>query len=354
MNRIRQLQNLLVKLGTDALYLTHLPDVRWACGFTGSNGLLIVLPASAHFLTDGRYASQAAAEVSGADVHVAGYDLIGHLAEAPLLGGVTRAVYQSDHLSVSAWTELRERLPEVAWTGEEELLVRLVASKEAREIERIRAAQRLTEAVFEQLLTWIRPGLSERKIAAEIVCRHLKEGAERMSFEPIVASGPNSALPHARPTGRTLEKGDVVVLDMGGVLDGYASDMTRVVALGRPDAEAREVFELVLAAQERAIADARSGMASKDVDALARDVIREAGYGEAFSHSLGHGVGLQVHEWPRVSHAADYVLPPHCVVSIEPGVYLRDRFGIRIEDLVVLEEDGCRNLTQASKKWTIL
>lgn len=354
MSRIRELQTLLVELDADALYLAFLPDIRWACGFTGSNGLLIVRRDSAHFLTDGRYKIQASAEVSAANVHAPGYDLIGHVADAGLLDGVNDVLYQSDHLTVSKLTELGDRLPDVEWRGKKDLLVRLVASKQPFEIDRIRAAQRLTEEVFSQLLDWIRPGLTEREIAAEIVYRHLRKGAEHMSFEPIVASGPNSALPHAGPTDRILEKGDVLLLDFGGVLDGYASDMTRVVALGVPDPEARDVYDLVHEAQERAIANARAGMASKDVDALARDVVREAGYGEAFPHSLGHGVGLQVHEWPRISSVADYALPPHCVVSIEPGVYLPSRFGIRIEDLVVLDDEGCENLTEASKSWTIL
>lgn len=354
MSRIRQLQNLLAELDADALYLTFLPDIRWACGFTGSNALLIVGRDAAHFLTDGRYETQATAEVTGAEVHAPGYDLVGHVAEAGLLEDAPRAVYQSDRMTVSALGELEERIPAVEWRGEKDLLVRLVASKQTFEVDRIRAAQRLTEEVFDHLRGWIRPGLTEKEIAVEIVYQHLKRGAERMSFEPIAASGPNTALPHARPTDRIVKNGDVLLLDFGGILDGYSSDMTRVLALGEPDPEAADVYRLVLAAQEQAIANARAGMASNDVDALARDVIREAGFADAFPHGLGHGVGLQVHEWPRVSYAVDYVLPHNCVVSIEPGLYLPDRFGIRIEDLVVLRDGGCENLTEASKEWTIL
>ncbi len=354
MNRIRLLQNLLGAIEADALYLSALPDIRWACGFTGSHALLIVDRDAAHFLTDGRYGIQAASEVIEAEVHVPGYDLVGCVAEAGLLDDAPRAVYQADHLTVSALAEIEERIPGVDWRGEKDLLVHLVASKQPFEIDRIRAAQGLTEDVFSQLKGWIRPGLTEKEIAAEIVCQHLKRGADRIAFEPIVASGANSALPHARPTDRRVQEGDVLMLDFGGILDGYASDMTRVVALGEPDPEAVDVYHVVRTAQERAIATARAGMASNEVDALARDVIREAGFDDAFPHGLGHGVGLQVHEWPRVSYAADYALPLDCVVSMEPGLYLPDRFGVRIEDLVVLRADGCENLTRASKEWTIL
>ncbi len=354
MSRMQQLRALAGDLEADALYLSFLPDIRWACGFTGSNGLLIVRRDSAHFLTDGRYRTQACEEVRGAAVHAPGYDLVGHVAGTGLLDGARRVVYQSDRLTVASLAELEERLPDVAWQGEKDLVSRLVASKTPEEIDRIRAAQSITDDIFGEVSAWLRLGLSEKEIASEIVYRHLRQGAERMAFEPVVAAGANSALPHARPTDRKVERGDVVLLDFGCVLDGYASDMTRMVALGDPDPLALELYELVLAAQETAISGARAGMASTDVDALARDVVQKAGYGDAFVHGLGHGVGLQVHEWPRVSYTVDYDLPPDCVVSIEPGVYLSGRFGIRIEDLVVLRADGCESLTHASKTWTIL
>jgi len=350
--RINTLRGALDEHSADALWISSLPDIRWVCGFTGSNGLLIVRRESLHLITDGRYTTQAAREVKQARVHVRGANLVETVKSDRILESCRRAVFQSDHLSVAEYVRLQESIPGIEWEGHEGLLVQAVASKDEQEIDAIRAAQRITEAVFEYLLDWIRPGMMEQEIAAEVIYQHLRRGAERMSFEPIIASGPNSALPHARPTRRTLSTGDVLLLDFGCVKDGYASDMTRTVAVGKPDDEARMVYDVVLEAQLKAIEGAHAGMASKDLDALARDVISEKGYGEAFTHGLGHGIGLQTHEWPRVASTAEYTLPPKAVVSIEPGIYLPDRFGVRIEDLIVLREDGSDVLTLASKEWT--
>lgn len=213
----------------------------------------------------------------------------------------------------------------------------------------MRRAQAVTDAVFEHLLEFIKPGMQEQEIAAEIVYQHLSRGAERMSFDPIVASGPNAALPHGRPTSKRLQQGELVLVDMGCFVDGYASDMTRTIAIGEPGDEARAVYNLVLDAQERAIESAHGGIASADLDDAARSVIAAGGYGDYFSHGLGHGVGLQIHEWPRVSYHVDYTLPVGAAVTIEPGIYLPDRIGVRIEDLIILREDGCDNLTASPK-----
>lgn len=334
--------------------LTHLPDVRWACGFTGSNGLLVLTGGQKHFVTDGRYREQAGREVRGATIHVAKGDLLRHVAEAGLLDEARRMAFQAEHVSYAQYQELAERFPHVEWVPAKELLVRAVAAKADDEVAAIRRAQRVTEAVFEHVLDVLRPGVTEREVAAEIVYQHLARGAERMAFEPIVAAGPNGALPHARPTDRRIAPGDVVVLDFGCVVDGYASDMTRTVAVGEPPEEAHAVYRVVLAAQEAALAAARAGIASRDLDASARSVIEAAGYGEHFSHGLGHGVGLQTHEWPRVSYQVDYDLPEHAVVTIEPGVYLPGRFGVRIEDMVLLRPGGCDNLTRAPKDFLLL
>ena len=352
--RIDQIRSLLTERDVEAALITFLPDVRWACGFTGSNGLLVVLREGAHFLTDGRYKTQAEAQVSGADVHVPGYDLVGHIAEAELLGEVGRVAFQADHVTMAQLGQLEEALPNVTWQGVEKLLAKNVAQKTGDEVGRIQAAQRITESVFEYLLGFVRPGMSEQEVAAEIVYQHLRRGASAMSFDPIVASGARGALPHARPSAKTIEKGELVVLDFGCFLDGYASDMTRTVAVGEPGEEARKVYDVVLEAQGRALEEAQAGLTSKTLDAAARDVIEKAGYGDYFSHSLGHGIGLQTHEWPSVSFRHDFVLPEDAAVTIEPGIYLPEQFGVRIEDIVVLREDGCDNLTAAPKELVVL
>ncbi len=347
--RVQTIRRLAAEHGADAALLTFLPDIRWAVGFSGSNALLVVTPDAAHFLTDGRYAAQAAAEVEGAEVHVPGHNLTEHVEREGLLGRAETVLVQGDHVTVAQWGDLEERFPDVGFEPVSGLLREAVASKTEAEIDAIRAAQAVTEEVFDVLLPLIGPGVSEQDLAAEIVYQHLKRGASRMAFEPIVGSGPNGALPHGRPSGRTFRLGDLVVLDMGCVLDGYASDMTRTVAVGEPDEAARKAYGVVLEAQERAVEAVQAGASGRAVDAVARTVIEEAGLGEYFSHGLGHGVGLQVHEWPRLSHRTDDTLPPNAVVTVEPGVYLAGRFGIRIEDLVVAREGGPEVLTRTPK-----
>lgn len=353
-DRIAEIQRVLREHDAQAGFITALPDVRWATGFTGSNGVLVVLPEAAHFITDGRYTTQAQAEVKNATVHAPGYRLYAYIEEQGFLDGVGTVVFQADQVTVAQLADWRDLFPAVTWRGEQQLLAALVASKKPDEIAAIRLAQAVTEDVFTHVLGLLKPGMTEREVAAEIVYQHLRRGAERMSFEPIVASGPNAALPHARPSARVIEARDVVLIDMGCFVDGYASDMTRTVFVGPPTDEMRKVYQVVLEAQMKALEVAQAGMKSCDLDNAARDVIKAAGYGDSFSHSLGHGVGLQIHEWPRVSYQVEEPLPPGAVVTLEPGIYLPNRFGVRIEDMVVLRENGCENLTAAPKELLVL
>lgn len=354
--RLDLVRRLADAAGADAALVTHAPDLRWAVGFTGSNGLLVVTGGpraggpqageAAHFVTDGRYRAQAADEVEGADVHVPEGSLVDFVAEAGLLDRAGRVAVQAEHLTVAALDGYREALPDIEFVPVKNLLSEAVAAKDEAAVAAVARAQALTCEVFDAVLPFLGPGVAERDIAAEIVYQHLRRGASAMSFEPIVASGPRGALPHARPSSRTISPGELVVIDMGCVLDGYCSDLTRTVAVGgEPHPSAREAYETVRRAQRAAVAAARAGMMGGELDAVARDVIEADGLGEAFSHSLGHGVGLEVHEWPRLSQQAEHRLPAGATVTIEPGVYLPDRFGIRIEDVVVLREGGAENLT---------
>ena len=351
---MKNLQFLLHAHSADAALITFLPDIRWACGFTGSNGLLVVLPEAVHFLSDGRYTEQARQQVQGATVHTPGYALFEYLAEENLLGSARHVVFQADHATVAQLEKWRGLLPSVQWTPGTDLLTKQVAAKSDDEVARMRQAQRVTDEVFAHMLGFIQPGMREQEVATEIVYQHLRRGAAKMSFEPIVASGARGALPHALPTDKRLEPGELVVLDFGCFVDGYASDMTRTIALGEPGEEARKVYHIVLEAQQQAIAQARAGISTKELDAAARSVIEAAGYGEFFTHSLGHGIGLQTHEWPRVSYQVDEVLPEGTVITIEPGVYLPGQFGVRIEDIVVLHADGCDDLTASTKELMVL
>jgi len=353
--RLSQVRHRLNDFGADAVLLSSLPNVRWACGFTGTNGLLLVGRDGAVFVTDGRYTEQAQQEVEGADVVIAEEGLLSRVEELDYLDDLDEVVFQADDVTVAKQAQLEERLPAIDWRGETEVLTRLVGSKEEDEVAQIRRAQEITEAVFEHVLDVIEPGVTEREVAAEITYQHLKRGAEKMSFDPIVASGPNGARPHARPTDRALQKGELVVLDMGCVRDGYASDMTRTVALGSPSEAARRGYEVVREAQQRALEAARAGLTGKELDAVARDFIEDAGMGDDFAHGLGHGIGLEVHEWPRVSRTVEDELPEGACVTIEPGVYVpEEQYGVRIEDIVVLRSDGSDNLTRTSNELRIL
>lgn len=338
----------------DAVLLTALTDIRWAAGFSGSNGLLVVRPDDAHFVSDGRYTTQAREEVRGAEVHTPGYKLYDYIKEKGLFAEDERVVCQADNLSVAQYEKLEETFPKVNWQPVGDLLKQNRAVKAAEEIETMQRAQAITDRVFEEILSLIRPGVTEREIAAEIIYRHMRGGADRMSFDPIVASGSNGAKPHARPSDKVVQHGELLVIDMGCFVDGYASDMTRTVAVGEPNPQAREVYEVVLEAQQAAVAAAKAGMSSKALDKVARDIIEKGGYGEQFSHGLGHGVGLQVHEWPRVSYHTDDALPENAVVTIEPGVYIEGAVGVRIEDMIVLQEEGNKVLTGSPKELVVL
>ena len=347
--QIKIVQSIIDNTNAKAALLTFLPDIRWACGFTGSNGLLLVMDGQAHFVSDGRYEAQAHQEVKGATVHIPGYNLFEYVAEEGLLDGQSPVVFQADHVTVNQLDTLKDHFPDVTWRGIESLITEHVAAKSAAEIECIQKAQSITDEVFDYICDFIEPGITERELAAEIVYQHLRRGAEKMSFDPIVASGPNSAFPHARPTDRTLQPNEPVLVDMGCFRDGYASDMTRTVFLGDPTETFRAVYATVLEAQQEAIAAARAGMTGKELDAVARDVIEEAGYGDQFSHGLGHGIGLQIHEWPKLSYHVEHDLPEGATVTIEPGIYLEGKFGVRIEDIVALNATGNRRLTTADK-----
>lgn len=344
--RIQRLQQSLHTHEADALVITDLTDIRWATGFTGSNGLLAITSDRAFFLTDGRYITQSQAEVSGAEIHIIAGDLLGALAD---LISASRVVFQEEILSFREFSRLAEIFPEATLIPVSELTTLLRASKDESELEAIRWSQRITERVFEQILPLIRPGVTEREIAAEIVYLHLRSGASRVSFDPIVAGGPNGALPHGRPTDRPFETGDTIVIDMGGYANGYASDMTRTVALGEPSREFRKAYETVNEARAVAAEAVAAGVSGKYLDGLARAVLEKADLEQYFTHSLGHGVGRDVHEWPRLSQQVEHILPENAVVTIEPGVYIPGEFGIRIEDMVIARDGRAEIITLTSR-----
>lgn len=348
------LRHLLEEEKADAVFITGLPEVRWLTGFSGSSGLVIATSSSTILVTDGRYTTQARQEAAVDEVLVADGQLLDFVFEQKLIAEDSRAIAQPDRMTGSLLEKLRENIAAENLVLKEGLFHRAVARKEPDEINAIARAQAISEEVFEYVVDRIKPGDREYEIAAEVTYRHLLLGAERMAFEPIIASGPNSAMPHARPSDRRIENSDVLLMDFGCVLDGYACDMTRTVVIGDASPRVREVYQIVLEAQEAAIESAQAGMLACELDAVARDMIEEAGFGAWFTHSLGHGVGLEIHEWPRLSKRSRDRLPVSCVVTIEPGVYLPGEFGIRIEDMVMLSANGCENLTRTPKNLRVL
>jgi Xaa-Pro aminopeptidase len=339
--------------GCDALLVTDLTNIRWLTGFTGSAGRLLVTATSALLVTDGRYTAQARAQLdaSGADVGL-------EIRSAEQLELLARAAGPVARLGLEAasitWAEQRA-VAAAFGAGVEPvptdgLVERLRMVKDDAEVARMGAAAAAADAALAAVVPTIVAGVTEREIALglEVAMRHA--GAAGPAYETIVASGPNAALPHARPTDRRLEQGDLLIIDVGSVVDGYRSDMTRTFVLGEPTAEQRRLLDAVTEAQALGVAAVAEGVALREVDRVCREHLVGLGLGEAFSHGTGHGVGLVIHEEPRVNDRATGTLAPGHVVTVEPGVYLPGVGGVRVEDLVVVTATGCRPLTSSPKQ----
>lgn len=339
----------------EALLVTHLPDVRWLAGFTGSNAALAVTARGAVLFTDGRYTTQAREETQGARVVIAKKSAL--MEACALLEKLARrAAFDPQHTSIADLGLMRSALSGTKRRGffvplQTPLVASLRMVKDAAELALMREAAHLGCLLFEEVLCRMEPGLPEIAIAAELEFLARGMGAEGMSFETIVASGPRSALPHGRATQARLPRKGFVTLDFGVILNGYCSDMTRTVHLGGASREERFAYDSVLAAQEAAVAAVRPRATCGEIDEAARGVLRKAGLAKYFTHSTGHGVGLEIHEQPRLAAGQDTQLEPGMIITIEPGVYLPARFGIRIEDMVAVTRSGGQVLTPVAKSW---
>jgi Xaa-Pro aminopeptidase len=334
--------------------ISSLPHVRYLTGFTGSAGLAVVTRSGAWLVTDERYREQSRIEVRGWKRIVTWGVLWDAVAAASCLDRCRRVGFESAHLSHAAYRRLRRLLPACSLRAQLDVVEGLAVRKDASEIVAIACACAITDRVFASILDCIRPGVREADLAAEISRRQRLEGAEGDAFEPIVAGGERSALPHAGATARRLRRGDMVVLDFGCRVNGYHSDMTRTVAVGRASAQLRHMHAAVDAARLAALAVVRPGVQARMVDAAARRVLADAGLGRLFPHALGHGLGLRLHERPRVSARSDEVLRESMVVTIEPGVYVPGYGGIRIEDDVAVTATGARLLSGSTRELLIL
>ncbi len=324
--------------------------------FASSDGFLLVSADRAAFITDGRYIEAAQKTVKNCEVMLQS-QTISQIKDVLTALGAKSVAVEAERMTLKQYAELARALDgiDIVCDGELDLEIEKIRSiKNKSQVEKIIKAQRIAEAAFEHILTFIKEGVTEKEVALELDYYMLSHGADGLSFETIAVSGKNSSKPHGVPSDKKIEKGDFVTMDFGAVVEGYHSDMTRTVAVGFVTDEQKNVYETVLKAQAAAQAAASSGVCCADVDKAARDVIENAGYGEYFNHSTGHGVGVEIHESPRLSTACKAALSVGNVVTDEPGIYIPEKFGVRIEDMLLITENGCENLTRAPKELIIL
>ena len=355
MSRFDKIAACLGDYGLDAMMVTSEPNRLYAAGFHSTAGMAIVTAEGSYFFTDSRYIEAATRRIGSCQV-------LENTREKPMSAlareiiarhHIQKLGFEESYTTVEEYNGWREKLPceLVPASG---LLTRLRTVKDQEEIDTLIAAQRIAEKALAEVLDFIRPGRTEQEIAAFLQYQMLLGGAEKMSFDPIVVSGANSSMPHGVPTEKKVEAGDFITMDFGCVYGGYCSDMTRTVAVGHATEEMEKVYHTVLEAQLAGIAAARAGVSGAAVHKAAADVIAAAGYGAYFGHGFGHGVGVEIHESPNASPANDSPLPAGAVISAEPGIYLPGRFGVRIEDVLVVKEGGCEDITLAPKELLIL
>ncbi|MFQ6014998.1 MAG: M24 family metallopeptidase [Anaerolineae bacterium] len=346
--RLAKLRENLAAEEIDAIFITQAENRRYLSGFTGSAGILLISPKEAILATDFRYYEQVTKEAPDFQLAKIKDKFINLLPELVSQIGARRVGFESNHLTYAEYQQWSEAL-DGELVSTEEVVEKLRAVKDEGELELIRRAVALTDAAFAHALEFMGPGMTEKEVAWEVETYMRTHGAEATAFDLIVAGGPNGAMPHARASEQVLRPGEPIVMDLGVRVKGYHSDLTRTVILGEPDARFEEIYGLVLTAQREAEGAIRAGMSGVEADAIARQVIEEAGYGEQFGHGLGHGVGLAVHEKPRAAKTSEDTLEAGMTLTVEPGIYIPDWGGVRLEDLVVIGQGGVEVLSQARK-----
>jgi len=348
--RLQKLRQALEEEGLDAILVTRPENQRYLSGFTGGEGALLITQRRALLLTDFRYFDQVAEEAPD-------FELVEVEDKASLVLKrclkeleVKTLGFESTHLPFARYQEWKKATRGTKWVPTREMVETLRMIKDEQELVKIRKAVAIADMACDYIRDFMEAGMSEKRVAWELESYMRTHGAEAVAFNFIVASGPNGAKPHAVPQDRPIAEGEPIVMDMGARFEGYHSDLTRTVCLGEPDPKLREIYDIVLQAQLAAEERAKAGMTGQEVDAFARDIIAKAGYKDHFGHGLGHGVGLAVHEGPRVSLKSENILRPGMVCTIEPGIYLTGWGGVRIEDMVLFKEDGIQILSKARKE----
>lgn len=351
--KLAKLRTVLEEKGIDALLITNEYNRRYMTGFTGTAGVAIVSKNDAVFITDFRYTEQAASQIKDFRIVKHEKTLIEEVATQVAQMGIQTLGFEKEDLTYSSF-EMYKQAVKADLVPEAGLVEKIRLIKTVEEISIIKAACRIADEAYEHIVTYIKPGMTELEVSNELEFFMRKRGATSSSFDTIVASGVRSALPHGVASDKVIEVGDFVTLDFGAVYNGYISDTTRTVAVGEPSEKLKEIYQVVLDSQLLALEKVKPGMTGKEADAIARDYIASKGYGEAFGHSLGHGIGLEVHEGPGLSFRSDIVLEPGMVITIEPGIYLPNIGGVRIEDDALVTENGLEKLTHSTKELLIL
>lgn len=358
--RVKKLQEKISQLGLDGIIIGSKANYSYLSGFTGSNATLIISLKEAPFIvTDFRYLEQVKNQCP--QFIVVDQGKTGHLKTVITKIrelGLKKVGFEADHVSYKDYKSLTKEGSDIEWVETQQIIETMRQVKDKSELEKLAKAESIGDLAFQKIIPFIethwKTGLTENEIAFEIESIMRQNGASGLSFDTIVATGAKSALPHAEPSDDVIKKGDLVVMDFGCVYEGYCSDMTRTIAIGEVSEKQKEIYKIVLEAQKCALKDMKPGMTGQEIDALARDYIQSAGYGDYFGHSLGHSVGLEIHEEPRCSATSKTKIEPKMVVTVEPGIYIPNLGGVRIEDMVVMTETGIRNLTHSPKELIII
>jgi Xaa-Pro aminopeptidase len=353
-SRLTRLRELMDQHQLPALFVSGDHNRRYLSGFTGSSGYLLITADEAYLLTDFRYMTQAAEQAKHFQIVEHQPKAIATVKELLSRRGIRSLGFEQHHVTYSSYSSYAAELGDIQLIPAEQLVEELRMVKDADELAIMQEAAELADRAFEHILTVLKPGMTETEVSLSLEFFMRQHGASAVSFDTIVASGERSALPHGKASGRVLKPGDFVKMDFGALYKGYCSDITRTVVLGKPEEKQKEIYDIVLEAQLKALEGIRPGMTGKEADALARDVIKRYGYGDRFGHGTGHGLGLEIHEAPRLSPLSDTVLKPGMTVTVEPGIYLPGYGGVRIEDDIVVTENGNRRLTQSTKEFIII
>ena len=352
--RIEKTRELMEEKNIDSLLITTDVNRFYLSSFTGSSGLLLFTPAENYFITDFRYTEQAKNQTEGYEILEFNRNVPEKINDILIEDNAQKLGFEAKSLSYNKYNEYNNKFESVELISTKDLIKELRKIKEDKEIEKIKKAIEITDNAFNHILDFIEEGKTEREVALELEYFMKQAGAEKNAFDFIVASGKRSSMPHGVASNKKIKKGDFITMDFGTFYEGYCSDMTRTVVLGEASEKQKEIYNIVLKAQKAVIENIQPGMSGKEVDAIARDIIEDEGYGDNFGHGLGHGIGVEVHEGPRASYTSDEIIKEGMVVTDEPGIYIPDWGGVRIEDDLLITKDGCEVLNNSPKELIIV